>query len=175
MEVFPIGIPPDPLSKGRHGQGSLTTLIHTRIINYIHYKSGMKILIHSQTSAVKLLRFWKGYVISSHTLLCLWLLIHGITIIHVCQRSLMQLCIISEPLLWRSDYFFFVSPNSVSKKSKMGVMLYYTFGIFLIWTCGFTVFRKGQYQGTMRFYTEPYWGKTFGTWGRERGPPLASL
>ena len=36
---------------------------------------GMKILIHSQTSTVQLLKFWNGYLISSHNLLDMWLLI----------------------------------------------------------------------------------------------------
>ena len=40
-------------------------------------KCGMKSLIHSQTSAVQPLKFESGYVISSHTLLDIWLLIHA--------------------------------------------------------------------------------------------------
>ena len=39
-------------------------------------KYGMKILIHSQTSTVQPLKFGIGTVISSRTLLDMWLLIH---------------------------------------------------------------------------------------------------
>ena len=37
---------------------------------------GMSVLIHSQTSTVAPLKFGYGYVISTHTLLGMWLLIH---------------------------------------------------------------------------------------------------
>ena len=37
----------------------------------------MKLLIHSQTSMVQLLKFGNGQVISSHTLQGMWLIIHG--------------------------------------------------------------------------------------------------
>ena len=40
-------------------------------------KCGIKLLIHSQTSTVQPLKFGNGKVISSHTLLCMWLLIHA--------------------------------------------------------------------------------------------------
>ena len=37
----------------------------------------MTLLIHSQTSTVQLLKIGNGYIISSHTLLDMWLLIHA--------------------------------------------------------------------------------------------------
>ena len=37
----------------------------------------MKLLIHSQISTVAPLKFGNGYVISSHSLLRMWLLIHA--------------------------------------------------------------------------------------------------
>ena len=36
----------------------------------------MKLLIHFQTSTIKLLKFGNGYVISSHSLCGIWLFIH---------------------------------------------------------------------------------------------------
>ena len=39
---------------------------------------GVKLLIHSQTSMVQLLKFGNGEVISSQTLLGMWLLIHDV-------------------------------------------------------------------------------------------------
>ena len=42
----------------------------------------MQLLIHSQTSAAEPLKFGNGYLISAHTLLSMWLLIHaGIKVI----------------------------------------------------------------------------------------------
>ena len=38
----------------------------------------MKLLIHSQPSTVQPLKFGSGYVISSHTLLGMWFLIHDV-------------------------------------------------------------------------------------------------
>ena len=40
-------------------------------------KCGIKLFIHSQTWAVHLFQFRNGYVISSHTLLDMWLLLHA--------------------------------------------------------------------------------------------------
>ena len=40
-------------------------------------KCGMKSFTHSQTSTVALLKFGNGYIVSSHTLLCMWLLLHA--------------------------------------------------------------------------------------------------
>ena len=45
--------------------------------NYIYYKVWDEILVHSQTSAVPLLKFGHGKVILSHTLLGMWLVIHA--------------------------------------------------------------------------------------------------
>ena len=51
-------------------------------------KCEMKLLIHSQTSTVQPLKFGNGQVISSHTLLGMWLLIHaGLKLIHVSNRG----------------------------------------------------------------------------------------
>ena len=67
------------------------TLIPAWISNYTRY--GMKLLIHSQTSMVQPLRFGNGYVISSHMLLGMWLLIH---ISKRGPRDPMRHCSISE-------------------------------------------------------------------------------
>ena len=50
---------------------------------------GMKILIHSQTSTVQLLKFWNGYLISSHNLLitCDYLSILELKLIQVSKRG----------------------------------------------------------------------------------------
>ena len=47
----------------------------------------MKLLIHTQTSTVQPLKIGNEYVISSHTLSGMWLLIHaGIKVNHVSKR-----------------------------------------------------------------------------------------
>ena len=46
-------------------------------VNFKVIKCEMKLLIQSQTSTVKPLKFVNGPVISSHTLLDMWLLIHA--------------------------------------------------------------------------------------------------
>ena len=53
------------------------TLIPAWMNNFIHYKCGMKLFIHSQTLAVAPLKFGNGYVISSHILPRMWLLIRA--------------------------------------------------------------------------------------------------
>ena len=51
----------------------------TSIVNIITpiVKCGMELPIHSQTSTVQQLKFGNGWVISSHLLLDMWLLIHA--------------------------------------------------------------------------------------------------
>ena len=66
----------------------LTGLIksgHEYIIPSI-IECGMKLLIHSQTSTVKPLKFGNGYVISSHILLGMWLIIHNGIKVNPCFR-----------------------------------------------------------------------------------------
>ena len=53
---------------------NLWTLLLTWISNYIRYKEWVELLIHFQTSPLKFGNWW---VISSHTLLGRWLLIHA--------------------------------------------------------------------------------------------------
>ena len=54
------------------------TLIPAWKCNYIRIICEMKFLIHSQTSMVQLVKLGDGYMISSHTLLWIWLHIHRV-------------------------------------------------------------------------------------------------
>ena len=45
---------------------------------------GMKLLIHSYTLTVQPLKFGNGLVISSHTLLNMWLLVHAVIKVNPC-------------------------------------------------------------------------------------------
>ena len=45
---------------------------------------GMKLLIHPYTSMVQPLKFENGRVISPHTLLSMWLLIHAVSKVEPC-------------------------------------------------------------------------------------------
>ena len=53
------------------------TLIPALTSDHIHYKNWMKLFIHFQTSTVASVTFGNGKVISPHTLMCMWLLIHA--------------------------------------------------------------------------------------------------
>ena len=57
-------------------QYGLTLIQHGWVITWIYIKCRMKLLILYQPAAVQLLKFVNGYIISSHTLLDIWLLIH---------------------------------------------------------------------------------------------------
>ena len=61
-------------------------LTPTWISNFIHYICGVKLFIHSQISKIQL-EFGNKHVISSPTLLGIWLLIHaGIWLMYMCKQ-----------------------------------------------------------------------------------------
>ena len=50
----------------------------------ISTKCGMGLFIHSQTSTMQPLKFGNGEVISSHTVLDMWLLIYAVIDVSLC-------------------------------------------------------------------------------------------
>ena len=57
---------------------------HGKVITHI-IKCGMKLLVQTQTSTVQRLKFGNGYLISSDTLLDMWLFIHDGIKVYPCK------------------------------------------------------------------------------------------
>ena len=60
-----------------HGVILICNCIHHNLWDETIIKHGTKLLIHYQTSTAAPMKFGKGWVISSHTLLGMWLLLHA--------------------------------------------------------------------------------------------------
>ena len=89
---------------------------------------GIKSCIHSQTSTVVPLKFGNGYVISSHTLMAIWLLIHaGIKVNHwdrVTHICVSRLTIISsdnclspvrrQAIIWTNADILVIGPLEIN-------------------------------------------------------------